>query len=459
MLQDASRPCRRVASRAISGRLQTSILHRPGGTSRSCPRPDGAYVADPSVSTPTQNPPRRYPRESAPEILALLRVRAGHRDDPAAAGGSRQPLPDTEALAQMLETAFFATLTDDEGRPTLFRLVFVEPDAAQASGSTPILIELRPFTVEALRRLAAATTSTNAAIGVYRDDQHDLVIWGIIPPAPATPAGAPLSGLLIDSRGRGWLDINLGDRRIASYVRGILRLYDQHLDEAELTRVISDIAPGIAGAPPHAELLVVLRIADAMTSPDHGGTLLVVADGHYSRVPALRPSPRFPLRPAARGFLSDAHAYQLARADVATPLADHARVDGDRRETDRVKARYARRAIEQAVQLVAGLTAIDGAVVITANLEVVAFGAMIDVAPDPDLSDVATIDPAAPDITRRRLPMAFGGARHQSAIAFCRQQPDGALAFVCSQDGILTLFIGAAGDVLALRPLDLSATR
>ena len=370
------------------------------------------------------------------------------------------PLPSADELAGLLETAFFATLTDDEERPTLFRIDFGPPTAEPAEGLSAAFTP-RPLTVDAIRRVAPATTSTGASLGVS-GGASGLELWGIVLPSPSDAGPEPGAGLHVAGRGRGALEVSVGRQRVASYVGGTLRLYEQYIHETELIRVVRQLAPRVAGGEPHVELRTIFRVADAMTDFEHGGTLLVVPDGPYDRIAGLRPSPRYLLDAGSRGLLArtiDGYRARSSGEAREGRRVDFAAVDFDRWERDRLLDRQARRLLADAVRLVAGFTAVDGALAMTANLDVLAFGAMIDVVPDAESTDVVSVDPFAPDMRRRRLPQAFGGARHQSAIAFCRQQVDGALAFVASHDGTLTFFLRSPTDVIALRPLDLSATR
>jgi hypothetical protein len=402
------------------------------------------------MEAPLEQAEAIYPRDAAAAILARLPPFDEHG-----------ALPTEEQLAALLETAFFASLMDDEGRPTVFRLTFAGREEPRDPAALRVAFRPRPFTVDAVRRLAPATDTTGASMAVAPDGDG-LVLWGVLLAPPGDTVRVPGRGIHLVARERGAVEVSVGRHRVASYVRGTLRLYEQYIRERELLRVIERIAPSVAGLEPHAELRAILRIADAITDFHHGGTLLVVPEGPYEAVPGLRPLPRYALQAEGQRFLADALATYRRRSGAdARELrrAAFSAVAFEDWEQERLADVQARRALEDAVQLVAGFTAVDGAVVVTASLEVLAFGAMIDVVPDPALTDVVSVDPFAPELRRRQRPQSFGGARHQSAIAFCRQQPRGALAFAASHDGTLTFFLRSPEDVIALRPLDLSATR
>ncbi len=336
---------------------------------------------------------RSNPSEAAAPILESIR----------GVEGARAPRLDAATLAALLEVAFYATLTDDEGRPTLPTLA-LRTEAGTPDEWLEARIVPRPLTTEALRRLAPAAATAGAAITV-RADAAGAVLDGLAVPVADGFAPPPWPGLAIVGRGRGVLDVNLGRERVASLVRGTLRLYRDHLHERDLVQVIVREAPRVAGPAPHSGLLAILRAADAMTASDHGGTLLVVPEGPYEAVPGLRPAPRYVLAPDGAGVLGGALATfrerngALARAGRREEFA----ASGfDAWVEERTRDREARNALAQAVRLVAGLSAVDGAVVASAALDILAFGAMIDTPPEPDAPDVPTIDPVAPGVAAPR---------------------------------------------------------
>ena len=96
--------------------------------------------------------------------------------------------------------------------------------------------------------------------------------------------------------------------------------------------------------------------------------------------------------------------------------------------------------IRRSVAMVAGLTAVDGATVISDQYDVLAFGAKItrrDGCPRAEqLMVTEPIAGARPEIAN---PATLGGTRHLSAAQFVQDQKD-SLALVASQDGRFTIF-------------------
>jgi hypothetical protein len=96
--------------------------------------------------------------------------------------------------------------------------------------------------------------------------------------------------------------------------------------------------------------------------------------------------------------------------------------------------------LARAVSGVASLTAVDGAVVLTSDYEVLAFGAKIarrrGSAPIEQVTVTEPIEGAAAALVD---PAQLGGTRHLSAAQFVHDQRN-AVALVASQDGRFTVF-------------------
>jgi hypothetical protein len=108
-------------------------------------------------------------------------------------------------------------------------------------------------------------------------------------------------------------------------------------------------------------------------------------------------------------------------------------------ETDKQK-RVWQDAIRRAVTMVAGLTAVDGATVISDQYEVLAFGAKITRRDgNPRVEQLIVTEPIAGAEPEIWNPATLGGTRHFSAAQFTQDQRD-ALALVASQDGRFTVF-------------------
>jgi hypothetical protein len=100
----------------------------------------------------------------------------------------------------------------------------------------------------------------------------------------------------------------------------------------------------------------------------------------------------------------------------------------------------------RAVDAVAGLTAVDGATVITDGYELLAFGVKIG-RPDgrPRVERVLFSEPIEGGPASVVAPAELGGTRHISAAQFAQDQED-TVALAASQDGRFTIFAWSARD-------------
>ena len=93
-----------------------------------------------------------------------------------------------------------------------------------------------------------------------------------------------------------------------------------------------------------------------------------------------------------------------------------------------------------ATNAVAGVTAVDGATVMTEQFELLAFGAKIARRRgSPPVERVTVTEPIEGGTAEVVHPTSLGGTRHLSAAQFVQDQRD-VTAFVASQDGRFTVF-------------------
>ncbi len=97
-------------------------------------------------------------------------------------------------------------------------------------------------------------------------------------------------------------------------------------------------------------------------------------------------------------------------------------------------------ALSRAVDAVAGLTAVDGATLITDRFELLSFGVKI-ARPDgrSRVERVSLTEPIEGGGASVVAPLELGGTRHISAAQFAQDQQD-SVALVASQDGRFTVF-------------------
>ena len=88
----------------------------------------------------------------------------------------------------------------------------------------------------------------------------------------------------------------------------------------------------------------------------------------------------------------------------------------------------------------AGLTAVDGATLLTSDYELLAFGAKVARRRGaPQLDQIMVTEPIEGGVAEVMTPSQLGGTRHLAAGQFVQDQHD-AVALVASQDGRFTVF-------------------
>ncbi len=187
--------------------------------------------------------------------------------------------------------------------------------------------------------------------------------------------------------------------------------------------VLEDVEPGllvikhrrIDGFGKFANVAVLKgdQVKVSMRAHGHGGSLLVVPTGSE----------------AWRGSI--VHPIQYSVTPAFSRLAELSQQDVN--ETNE-------NLWEEAVDTIAGLTAVDGATVINDQYELLAFGVKIR-RPEGSLpvEQMVITEPIVGDRAAIVPPVQHGGTRHLSAAQFVHDQRD-TLALVASQDGRFTIF-------------------
>jgi hypothetical protein len=110
------------------------------------------------------------------------------------------------------------------------------------------------------------------------------------------------------------------------------------------------------------------------------------------------------------------------------------------RQDEATRNKLWQEALQDAVEAIAGLTAVDGATVISNQYELLAFAAKIKRHDGgAQVEQVVVTEPVVGDMAQIVHPVQFGGTRHLSAAQFVQDQRD-SIALVASQDGRFTVF-------------------
>jgi hypothetical protein len=164
-------------------------------------------------------------------------------------------------------------------------------------------------------------------------------------------------------------------------------------------------------------LNVLVQLAASMRTHGRGGLLLVVPHGSEEWRESI---------------------IQHVPYSVAPPYPELAALM-NQAESERSKQIW-QEAFIDAVDAIAGLTAVDGATLITDQYELLAFGAKIGRRQGgARVEQVVVTEPVVGNMASVVQPLELGGTRHLSAAQFVYDQRD-AVTLVASQDGRFTVF-------------------
>jgi hypothetical protein len=417
------------------------------------------------------------PAYSYPGDLARF-VRDRWRDVPGPPGGV-DPLPDTAALEGFFAACYQASMLREEERRVVFRAVLAEPAHFDPGGRPPEGLQRLafprplPFDPRELRRLSVAADPQRALIGVRRDGEGGLRIWGLIhsgtrwlrdveggrragaplPPAPVVHVGAPgsieahkghelvgklqggrLSGSRVDPFESEWLP--------GQFSRLLEELVERHEAARSRARELSGErwAPLEPALPRRIAERMMKRVISVLRDARHGGTVIFVpsenAGEPFPEDPYIDLRYRFADDRARRSF-PDLIVDILDRLAQLYGTADHeqepAAVGWEQFEaTTDDEIATLDEALFETAHLIAGLAAADGAVVMSKDNELLGFGGMIS-GRLPDVEGVwRALDLEGEKVAEEGTGNV--GARHRSAYRLAGALP-GSVAVVVSQDG------------------------
>lgn len=323
-------------------------------------------------------------------------------------------LPNEEEIETIIDVAFWASLRKEEGQATKISLAFLSPEQVGA----PLLFgEHLPLTSHVLTKLAPGFERPGIHLGVCCKG-GDLCIWGAIHTVPSFC-------FVLDISGPGLLVIKhrkmegLGKfTNVAVLTGDEVKVVDEK--SAMLPDCPSLLISWLGMARPTTEvasLNVLIQLAVSMRSHGRGGTMLIVPSHSDQWRKSLRQPINYAIDPVFEGLTSFL---------------------GDKEKLQEQKDR--RSSLAREIDAIAGLTAIDGAIVINDRYELLAFGAKIIRAEGSDLVEQMIVtEPVIGNIGIVVSPAQNGGTRHSSAAQFVHDQRD-AVALVASQDGRYTVF-------------------
>lgn len=337
-------------------------------------------------------------------------------------------LPDAAVIEALVEAAFWASVRREEGYVPKISLAFTPP----VREVTPLVFE-RPVALEpnALTRLAAAVERPGVHLGVWPGSasmtpagRAPLEVWG-------TTHNIPPFCFVVEVIAPGLLVLKHRPRQQSRKFVNVAVL------EGDRIKIVDETASRIADCPALLASMIgfdaqegedgatgaLVQLALSMRRHARGGILLVVPDGTNRWLDSIVQPIGYAVNPPYREL---ADLVASGRGDTET----HEWLE----------------TMNRAVEAIAGLTAVDGATVMTNQYGVLAFGAKIGRRKDaPQIERLLVTEPVEGSTAEWMHPGQLGGTRHLSAAQFVHDQPD-SQALVASVDGRFTIFAWSPGD-------------
>jgi len=387
-------------------------------------------------------------------------------------------LLDAAALAGFFEACYQASMLREEERPVVFRAILAEPALFDPEGRPPEGLQRLafprplPFDPRELRRLSVASDPQRTLIGVRRDGEGGLRIWGLVNsgtrwlrdvyggrragvPLPATPVvhvnapgsieaykGHELVGKLQRGRLSGARLDPFESEWLPGQFSGLLEeLAQRH--KAARNRALEHSSEGWAPLEPtlphRITRRMMKRVISVLREARHGGTVIFIplepAGEYSSELPYIDLRYRFSHSRARLSFpdlivdILNRLARLYGTADQQKPAAVGWR---EFEETTDAEIETLDEALFETAHLIAGLAAADGAVVMSKHNELLGFGGMIS-GRLPEVEQVwRALDLEGKEVAEERTGNV--GSRHRSAYRLASALP-GSVAVVISQDG------------------------
>ena len=324
-------------------------------------------------------------------------------------------LPPAATIEAVIDAAFWASLRREEGYEPRISLAFLSPEEA---GEPLILGRPLPLSPAVLTRVAPAVERPGIHLGVWRDQQNELCVWGTTRTIPVMcfvlEVAAP--GLLVIKHHRG--EESRKFVNVAVLEGDEIKVVDERaMKQPDCPALLTSLLGFDSPVSWVHSVNALVQLSVSMRAHGRGGSLLIVpADTESWRESIVDPM-LYSVSPPFR---------ELANLSRKSPNQTEQHIRQD--------------AFGPTVAAVAGLTAVDGAVVLTDRYELLGFGAKIARRKGwPQVEQITLTEPIEGATPALVHPERLGGTRHLSAAQFIQDQR-GAVALVASQDGRFTVF-------------------
>ncbi len=321
--------------------------------------------------------------------------------------------PDVDALETLIDVAFWTSLRREEGYVPIISLALLSPDETPNPMRFAEPLLLKPAT---LAKVAPAVERPGIHLGIAPIDGK-LAVWGAtrILPAYCLVLEVAAPGLLVIKQHRGGEHTKFAN--IAVLEADQVKIVDENASSLpDCPSLLSSLLGFDTPASWSDSVNILVQLSVSMRAHKRGGLLLVVPAGTDHWRESIVSPIAYEMNPPF-SVLAD---LMLLRVG-----------DRDRLWQDE---------LGRAIETIAGLTAVDGATVVTDKHELLAFGAKITRRRgSPPVERTAVTEPIEGGTSSVVHPSSLGGTRHLSAAQFVHDQQD-AVALVASQDGRFTVF-------------------
>jgi hypothetical protein len=385
-------------------------------------------------------------------------------------------LPKPDLLELIISTCYQSSLMAEEHRPVTFRVILGQPDSFPDGDGPPgglqklQFTEPRKFSAHELRRLSPAASFHRSLIGISIQDNEPPKIWGFVHSGPrwlravhggrgTAPPMPP--GVVINVTGPGHIEVRKGKVTIGQLSDGrifgrSMNVFASHwlsqlFENVRNEHTVAHLERRSKALKPWADLDVeithligqhmIKRVITAMRTFGHGGTLLIMPQ--VSGYELLEKNPYVSLKYKFAAGESRAR-FRSLMLNIMDALAEYGgRNLSSAQETIKVgwsdyeasndqKLADLDEAVFEVSHLIAGLTSVDGAVLMTKRFELLGFGAEI-FCENSEVSHVArALDLEGTETKIESVESV--GTRHRSAFRLCNEIKT-AIAIVVSQDG------------------------
>lgn len=322
--------------------------------------------------------------------------------------------PSQKTIEIIINASFWASLRKEEGHSPKISLAYLTPDESEQ----PLIFGKKLLLTPAnLTKLAPGVERAGIHLGVWEENGVPY-IWG-------TTLKIPNYCFVLDVSEPGLIVIK--HRRL----HGFGKFTNVVVIKGDEIKIVNKACGAMKDCPAVVTALLdldspcswndgvnaLIMLAVSMRAHQHGGILLVTPPHSDAWKESIVYPLQYPIKPS---FSSLAHLLKEEHQEIGQAAWQSS--------------------LKNEVENIAGLTAVDGATVLTRDLHLLTFGAkIIRKQNSSSVEELAYIEPVLGGESIAKYASEVGGTRHLSAAQFIHDQQD-ALAMVASQDGHFTVF-------------------